>query len=244
MTAPSIQITGLSLEFANGEKLFSNLSLNIAAGLTTCILGPSGCGKSTLLRLISGATGFKVEGRVQFSPPASSKVAWMSQDDLLLPWMTLLDNVLLGARLRGEINESLRRKAKDLIGKAQLGGYEQALPASLSGGMRQRTALLRTLMEERPVLLMDEPFSALDALTRIKLQNLSAQMTRGTTTLLVTHDAGEALRMADRIIILGGDPVEVREAIEFSTPPPRLPDDQEVASRFAPLLRLLLEENQ
>jgi len=244
VTAPSIQISELTLVFDNGKKLFGNLNLNIGAGLTTCILGPSGCGKSTLLRLISGATDFDVKGSVAFSPSEFSKVAWMGQDDLLLPWMTLSDNVLLGARLRGEITDSLRQKAADLIVKAQLAGYENALPASLSGGMRQRGALLRILMEERSVLLMDEPFSALDALTRIKLQNLSTEMTKGATTLLVTHDAGEALRMADRIVIFGNDPVEVKKEIEFSTTPPRRPDNPEVLRYYGPLLQQLLEEKE
>ena len=106
-------------------------------------------------------------------------MAWMGQKDLLLPWFSLLDNVLLGARLRREITPRKREKARSLIHEAGLAGSEHLLPASLSGGMRQRAALLRTLMEERPVILMDEPFSALDALTRLRLQNLAADMTAG-----------------------------------------------------------------
>lgn len=166
----------------------------------------------------------------------------MGQDDLLLPWMTLHDNVLLGPRLRGELTDELRAKASDLIVRARLAGYENALPSALSGGMRQRGALLRTLMEERQVLLMDEPFSALDALTRIKLQDLSAEMTKGTTILLVTHDAAEALRMAHRIIILGGEPAGVKTTIELSTPPPRDPDSKEVLDNYGTILGLLLED--
>ena len=119
----------------------------------------------------------------------------MGQNDLLLPWLSLLDNILLGAKLRNEETVALQSKARFLMAEAGLTGYEDALPATLSGGMRQRGALLRTLMEERPVLLMDEPFSALDALARMKLQNLSAQLTRKATVLLVTHDPMEALRM-------------------------------------------------
>jgi putative hydroxymethylpyrimidine transport system ATP-binding protein len=167
----------------------------------------------------------------------------MGQDDLLLPWLSLLDNVLLGTRLRGEMTADQRRKAVELIAKAGLGGNEAALPAALSGGMRQRGALLRTLMEERPVLLMDEPFSALDALTRIKLQNLAAEMTRGATTILVTHDAGEALRLADKIVILGGEPVRVMAQLDFTSSPPRPPDHPEVTAHYAALLNQLLEEN-
>ena len=244
MKAPSIQISELSLQFGNGAPLFDKLNLDIAAAETTCILGPSGCGKSTLLRLISGGLEFPVEGTIAFRPTDSSMVAWMGQDDLLLPWLNLTDNVLLGARLRGELNDSLRRQAAELIVKGRLAGFEQALPHSLSGGMRQRAALLRTLMEDRSVLLMDEPFSALDALTRIRLQDLSAELTRGTTTVLVTHDAAEALRMAHRIVILGGAPTQVRTIIDLHSRPPRSPDSSEVVEHYGRLLGLLLEDHR
>lgn len=244
MTAPEIKISNLTLNFGNGKQLFDGLDLVIEAGLTTAILGPSGCGKSTLLRLLSGSTEFDASGDISFIPEESNKVAWMGQDDLLLPWMNLIDNVMLGAQLRGEVTDEVREKARDLISSARLTGYEDELPSALSGGMRQRAALLRTLMEDRPVLLMDEPFSALDALTRVKLQNLSAKMTRGTTTLLVTHDAMEALRLAHRIIILGGDPVQPITLLEFSSPPPREPDNQELTHHYASLLKLLLQEDK
>ena len=244
MKAPSIKISDLSLQFGSGAPLFDRLNLDIAAAKTTCILGPSGCGKSTLLRLLSGGSEFSVEGTIEFRPTDSSMVAWMGQDDLLLPWLNLADNVLLGARLRGELNDSLRHQAAELIVKGRLAGFEQALPHSLSGGMRQRTALLRTLMEDRSVLLMDEPFSALDALTRIRLQDLSAELTRGTTTVLVTHDAAEALRMAHRIVILGGAPTQVRTIIDLHSQPPRSPDSSEVVEHYGRLLGLLLEDHR
>lgn len=244
MTAPTIQITDLTLRFGSAAPLFENLSLEIPAGKTTCILGPSGCGKSTLLRLISGGSGFDTKGAVEFIPEDSSMVAWMGQDDLLLPWLSLIDNVMLGARLRGEVTEAHRQQAADLIIRARLAGDEKTLPQALSGGMRQRAALLRTLMEGRSVLLMDEPFSALDALTRIRLQDLSAELTRGTTTVLVTHDAAEALRMANRIIIMGGSPAEVKTTIDLHTLPPRSPDSREVLDHYGRLLELLLEDHR
>ncbi len=243
MKAPSIKISDLSLQFGGGAPLFARLNLDIEAGKTTCILGPSGCGKSTLLRLLSGAAEFTVEGAIEFLPSDSSMVAWMGQDDLLLPWLSLIDNVLLGARLRGELDDRLRQRAAELIAQGRLAGFEQALPHSLSGGMRQRAALLRTLMEGRSVLLMDEPFSALDALTRIRLQDLSAELTGGTTTVLVTHDAAEALRLAHRIVILGGAPTQVKTIIELHSRPPRGPDSDEAAEHYGRLVTLLLEDH-
>ena len=239
--APDIVLEGINLDF-EGQPLFKDLSLTIAGGKTTCILGPSGCGKSTLLKLMAGAPNLGFSGRIRFDPcPATpGQVAWMSQNDLLLPWFTLLDNVLLGARLRGELSDSRREKALILIREAGLTGYEDKLPAALSGGMRQRGALLRTLMEERPVILMDEPFSALDALTRVRLQNLAARLTTGATVVLVTHDPMEALRLGHNIIVLGGSPVQVLETIEPADLPPREADNPELAAQYAALLRRLM----
>ena len=228
-----------------GRPLFSDLSLRFAAGRTTCVLGPSGCGKSTLLKLIAGNAALPAGGTVRFEPePASGArlVAWMGQNDLLLPWLGLLDNVLLGARLRGEVNDTRRARARELLRAASLAGRERALPATLSGGMRQRAALLRTLMEDRPVLLMDEPFSALDALTRMRLQNLAAELTRGATVVLVTHDPLEALRLADRIIVLTGAPARVAATLEVDGPTPRDPGDPDLARRHGELLGLLMAE--
>lgn len=237
--APEIIIDRLSLDF-DGKPLFREISLRLPAGQTTCILGPSGCGKSTLLKLIAGAVTLPYRGRIRFAPDNNRAVAWMGQNDLLLPWLPLVENVLLGARLRNDQSPTLRQRALSLIADAGLAGCEQALPATLSGGMRQRAALLRTLMEARPVLLMDEPFSALDALTRVRLQNLSARMTAGATVALVTHDPLEALRLADRIVVLASTPVQVAEVIEPGGAPPRKADDPVIAAHYAPLLALLM----
>lgn len=239
--APDIVLEGINLDF-EGQPLFKDLSLTIAGGKTTCILGPSGCGKSTLLKVMAGAPNLDFSGRIRFDPrPATpGQTAWMSQNDLLLPWFTLLDNVLLGARLRGELTDSRRKKALALIREAGLAGYEDKLPSALSGGMRQRGALLRTLMEERPVILMDEPFSALDALTRVRLQTLAARLTVGATVVLVTHDPLEALRLGHTIIVLGGTPVQVLETIEPAGLPPREAGNPEVTALYASLLKRLM----
>lgn len=240
-TAPDLVFEGVTLDF-EGQPLFRDLSLTIAGGRTTCILGPSGCGKSTLLKLMAGSPNLDFRGRIRFEPTIDGKglVAWMSQNDLLLPWFTLLDNVLLGARLRGSLSHEKRAKALTLIREAGLSGYEDKLPAALSGGMRQRGALLRTLMEERPVILMDEPFSALDALTRVRLQNLAARLTAGATVVLVTHDPMEALRLGHRVIVLGGTPVRVLETIAPAALPPRAADDPALTTLYAGLLKLLM----
>ena len=237
--APEIIIDRLSLDF-DGKPLFVDVSLRLPSGQTTCILGPSGCGKSTLLKLIAGAVSLPYRGQIRFDPKNNRCVAWMGQNDLLLPWLTLVENVLFGARLRDEVTPALRERALSLIEDAGLAGYEQALPATLSGGMRQRAALLRTLMEARPVLLMDEPFSALDALTRVRLQNLAARMTEGATVVLVTHDPLEALRLADRIVVLASSPIQVAEIFDPGGRPPRQADDPIIAAHYAQLLALLM----
>lgn len=237
--APEIVIDRLSLEF-DGKPLFRDISLWLPAGQTTCILGPSGCGKSTLLKLIAGAVTLPYQGQIRFAPDNSHGVAWMGQNDLLLPWLPLVENVLLGARLRNQLTPALREHALSLIEDAGLGGYEQTLPATLSGGMRQRAALLRTLMEARPVLLMDEPFSALDALTRFRLQNLASRMTDDATVVLVTHDPLEALRLADRIVVLASTPAQVAEVFDPGGTPPRNPDDPVITAHYAQLLALLM----
>ena len=237
-TMPSILFENICLSFED-KVLFDDLSFSVATGKCTCILGPSGCGKSTLLRLASGNTTIPYSGNIAY-PTASNEVGWMSQDDLLLPWMCVLDNVLLGAKLRGEVSEELRSKAKNLLEEAGLANYHDALPRALSGGMRQRTALLRTLMEERPVLLMDEPFSALDALTRLKLQNLAAKMTRGKTVLLVTHDPMEALRMGHQIIVFSGTPASATYVKALKGTPPHAPNTPQMAQSYTNLLATLM----
>lgn len=242
--APAIVFDHVSL--ALGDKpLFDKLSMTISGGQCTCILGPSGCGKSTLLHLISGAGSLAYQGTIEIASGLlkNNKIAWMGQNDLLLPWLSLLDNILLGAKLRNQESAALRSKARHLMEEAGLTGYEDALPATLSGGMCQRGALLRTLMEERPVLLMDEPFSALDALARMKLQNLSAKLTRKATVVLVTHDPMEALRMGHTIVVLSKRPTQVKSIVTLAGKPPRNVDDPEIQAHFGELLRQLMDES-
>lgn len=242
-TAPEICIEHLTFGHAD-QLLFKDFTFTVAAGQWTCLLGPSGCGKSTLLRMISGSLTQGVSGRIQFAgqPRMRGQAAWMAQKDLLLPWLSVLENVLLGARLRGTLCAGHRQRARKLLEAVGLGDHTQALPDSLSGGMRQRAALLRTLMEERPVILMDEPFSALDALTRLKLQNLAARLVKGATVLLVTHDPWEALRIGHRIYIMKERPVRLSRVFLPPGTPPRTPDREEIASMYAQLLAQLVEK--
>lgn len=237
---PAIYFNNIRVDFS-GTVLFDNLSFTIKAGQCTCILGPSGCGKSTLLRIVSGNPDIRYTGELSFSPAAES-IGWMSQNDLLLPWLTLHENVMLGARLRGEIDNNIGTQALRLLQRAGLASYEKALPATLSGGMRQRGALLRTLMEESGLMLMDEPFSALDALTRTKLQNLTVEMTKGRTVLLVTHDPMEALRMGHEIIVFSGSPAKIHTIKTIPGEVPRQLSDPSMASMHADLLAMLMTE--
>jgi putative hydroxymethylpyrimidine transport system ATP-binding protein len=242
--APTIHLDGVSFRFQD-KYLFESLDVTIPGGQWTCLLGPSGCGKSTLLRLISGSLKNGSSGNITFqdSAPGSGQTAWMAQQDLLLPWLTVLENVCLGSRLRGTATEEIYAEARELIDRAGLKGYADSLPSVLSGGMRQRAALLRTLMEKRPVILMDEPFSALDALTRLKLQDLAAQLVKGATVFLVTHDPLEALRLGHQIHIMTGHPARIGQAIVPPGAPPRNPSDPQLATLQGEMLRRLNGED-
>jgi len=219
--APAVRIREARLDFG-GAALFAGLDLTLAAGATTCLLGPSGVGKSSLLRLIAGLPG-SGGGRVGDGDgqPLQGRIAYMAQQDLLLPWLSALDNVLIGYRLRGDrVTPAVRARARDLLGHVGLGDRAGDRPAALSGGMRQRVALARTLLEERPVVLMDEPFAGLDAIGRHALQDLAATMLAGRTVLVVTHDPLEALRLGDRLLVMAGRPATLSDRV---APPPGVP---------------------
>ena len=215
----SVKVRDARLRFAS-VSLFDGLDIQLDAGEWTCLLGPSGVGKSSLLRLIAGL-GDGAGGQVTCGDgaPLAGRTVYMAQQDLLLPWLSVIDNVLLGARLRGGVAD--RARAHKLLRQVGLGGRADDLPGSLSGGMRQRTALVRTLIEDRPVALLDEPFSALDAITRFELQALAATLLAGRTVLLVTHDPLEALRLGHRIHVMYGRPARLDGALMPAGAPPR-----------------------
>jgi putative hydroxymethylpyrimidine transport system ATP-binding protein len=238
----------VSFELAPGQlargrtgALFAGLEAEFSAGMFTCILGSSGVGKSSLLRLIAGlpprrgtASGTVTDGD---GKPLTERIVYMDQRDLLLPWLTVLDNVLLGARLRGEPRQ--RGRALGLLAAVGLSGWEDARPDMLSGGMRQRAALARTLMEDRPIVLMDEPFQALDAITRLALQDLSARLLAGRTVLLVTHDPIEALRLGHHVQVLAGSPARLDPPVAPPGVPPRDPADPALVGLYRVLIARL-----
>ena len=238
MTSVAVQ---LSLKFTE-DSLFEDFSLNLDSGRLICLLGKSGSGKSTLLRFIAGLISTKIaNGTVVASDnkPLNGRIAWMAQQDLLLPWFKVIDNVLIGSLLRGENQEGRAEKARKLLEELELEDVDQYYPHELSGGMRQRVALARTLIEDRPVNLLDEPFSGLDASTRYQLQDLTCTMLSDRTTLLVTHDPLEAVRMADLIYVLSGRPAEVSEPIKPPGSPPRQLSDNDVNIAYAQLMHQL-----
>ncbi len=190
------------VSFSWGEKaLCQHLNLRLRGGKTSVLLGASGIGKSTLLRLVAGL----VTPHAGTIRGAQGSVAWMGQQDLLYPWLTVLENVMLAARMSGE--KADRPRALALLEQVKLSAEAQALPHQLSGGMRQRVALARTLYAQRAVVLMDEPFATLDVMTKISLQTLTATLLKDKTVLLVTHDPLEACRLADDIVLLQQQPL-------------------------------------
>ncbi len=236
---PAIRIDNLSLRFGQG-LLFDDFCMRLPGGELTALLGASGVGKTSLLRVLAGF--IPAAGRITTEAGAglAGQVAYMGQEDLLLPWRSALANVMLGATLRGVRAD--RARAAALLQAVGLAGEAGALPATLSGGMRQRVALARTLYEDRPVVLMDEPFSALDQLSRARMQTLAAGLLRGRTVLLITHDPLEACRLANRIHIMSGFPATLSAPVVLAGAAPRQVDDPGVLQIQGELLRALLGE--
>ncbi len=243
-TAPPAAPGGLELEGVRrelsrrgGEPLavLQDVSLRAAAGEVVAVVGPSGCGKTTLLEIVCGIQ--HADGGFVRAAPA----ALMPQRDCLLPWATALDNAALALRAAGMPRAAARDRARPWFARLGIDGFERARPAELSGGMRQRVAFLRTLLAGRPLLALDEPFAALDALTRQDAQawlaHALAEAPR--TVLLVTHDVEEAVVLADRVAILSPRPGRPVDEIEVELPRPRRRTDPRVVSARERALRSL-----
>ncbi|MCM2130809.1 ABC transporter ATP-binding protein [Larsenimonas rhizosphaerae] len=210
-SVPGLQVANATLSYQQ-RPLFKDLSFTFAPATWTCLLGRSGCGKSSLLRLIAGLeapdrpTLMVTDHRGNPLPPQG--IAWMAQQDALLPWLNVMDNITIGARLRNTLDDTHRDQAHALLERLQLADRAKSRPNQLSGGQRQRVALARTLMQPAPIVLMDEPFSAVDAITRSELHALSIELLAERTVLMVTHDPREALRLSDDIYILASGQLE------------------------------------
>src|SRR5579872_3776439 len=206
-----IKINNASLMY-DEKMLFSQLHLDLPAGQWIGLLGPSGVGKSSLLRMIAGLIP---------TPPGtvltdSQQIAYMAQTDLLLPWLTVLENATLKLKLQTYDKDS-HALAITLLEKVGLEHVLHLYPHQLSGGMRQRVALVRTLLENKPIILMDEPFSALDAITRYKLQALAVDLLKNKTVLFITHDPAEALRLAHEIYVMKDRPATVKQMTKLNS---------------------------
>jgi NitT/TauT family transport system ATP-binding protein len=227
--AQMIRLTGVSRAFAGRSgtvEALREIDLEVGEGEFVAVLGRSGCGKSTLLRLISGLLA-TTSGEVRVSGDRVTRprrdIAMMFQRPALLPWRSVLDNVLLPVQIFGWRKAEHRQRALELLELTGLSGFEKRLPHELSGGMQQRVALCRSLIQNPRVMLMDEPFSALDALTR---EELSGELQRvhmelGTTIVFVTHSIDEAVLLADRVVVLSPRPGRIREILDIKIPRPR-----------------------
>ena len=229
VSAPKVELRDISKTFSRDVETVTALkeiSLSVDAGEFITIIGPSGSGKSTLFNLIVGLSEpdsgeISIDGE-KFDQ-RNDKVAYMPQRDLLMPWKTILENVIIPLQLKGIADDQARQRATEMLPLFGLEGFASALPFNLSGGMRQRAAFLRTILMEREILLLDEPFGALDALTRRELQDWLLDLWRRfqQTVIFITHDVEEALYLGDRVIVLSPRPGRIIHTLKVALPRPR-----------------------
>jgi len=239
----SVRLAGVSKVFGRGAsavKALDQVSLEVAPGEFTCLIGASGCGKSTLLSLVAGLE----EPTAGELSTSGGRVAFMFQEPALFPWLTAAGNVELALRARGVGKTERRQRTGELLETVHLGGFGGKRPHQLSGGMRQRVALARALAQDADVLLMDEPFGALDAMTRDVLHDELDRICadRRLTVLFVTHNVREAVRLGDRVVVLSSRPGRVIDEFAVPIQRPRRIDSAPVAELAARITDRLREE--
>jgi NitT/TauT family transport system ATP-binding protein len=224
-----IRIEGLSKTFGNQRDsvlALDNIDCSIRQGSFVTIVGPSGCGKSTLLRILAGLLDYDLGSVVLDGQPIRGTrrdVGVVFQSSILLPWRTILDNVLLPAEVLGLDMKQARERAMQLLHMVRLDGFEHKLPRQLSGGMQQRASIARALLHDPKILLMDEPFGALDAMTRERM-NLELQriwMESGKTVVLITHSIPEAVFLGDMVLVMSARPGKLQQVLRIDLPRPR-----------------------
>lgn len=237
-----VEICQLRLAFGQ-QVLFDRFNFTLSQNKWTTLLGASGVGKSTLLRAIAGLENHSVQaGQIHFAD--DTRLAWLAQTDSLYPWLSLVDNVQLHAHLRSQKSVETSQKAVYLLEQVGLSDHLHKPCYQLSGGQRQRVALARTLMQEANLILMDEPFSALDAVTRHQLQALAVELLRGKTVLLITHDPQEAIRVSDEIRILRSQPAELSAIYPLTGLTPRTLETQALWQLQQQLFEALTSEGK
>ena len=236
---PILELKNISYSYHTPEgetQALSDITFSLLPGEFTAVVGPSGCGKSTLLSLIAGLMRAESGEILLNGTPLtenSSRIGYMLQHDHLFEWRTVYRNIILGAEINGILDEKTKKRAGELLEQYGLAQFARSKPSELSGGMRQRAALIRTLLLDPELLLLDEPFSALDYQTRLNVSDDIGQIIRnsGKTALLVTHDLSEAVSLADRIIILSPRPATVSDILPVSF---SLDNDTPLGRRSAP----------
>jgi NitT/TauT family transport system ATP-binding protein len=249
---PELEVRNVALKYMTPERemlALSDINLDVAPGEFVALVGPSGCGKSTLLTLLSGLVppskgSIAIRGSEVTAP--SNRVGFMFQKDTLFEWRTVLQNVLIGAELLHLDKSAAQARAEELLRGYGLEDFLHSLPHQLSGGMRQRVALARTLLSKPDILLLDEPFSALDYQTRLALSDEMAAILRheGKTVILVTHDIGEAVSMADRVVVMSRRPgrIKSRFDIRFASATRPLPLAARALPEFNDYFRKIWDE--
>jgi NitT/TauT family transport system ATP-binding protein len=241
-SAPVLQVDKLSVVFPDnngGLHALHHVSFEVCPQEFICVLGASGSGKTTLLRTLAGLLP-PTQGRIRFARAQQPRIGMVFQQSNLMPWRTVLQNITLPLELQGLDKQAAQQAARDLIELVKLQGFEHNYPRDLSGGMAQRVAIARALVHDPDLLLLDEPFGSLDALTRERmgLELSRIWQSRRKTVVMVTHSITESLYLADRVLVLTERPGTVRLDLEVDLPRPR-PDDVRYTARFGKLARKL-----